>query len=242
MASRFALAAVTGGALGALALVMAPAIGAPRDASPVRPRVSLNTRGGIGSFTPADADPRIVAMMNRASAANTGSSFRFTPVTASAQLGRSLTVAVRARTGGAAPMGQRSALVAPPAAVAIAPIAYNLGVAVGWKRFALSGDIAKVDQPGLGGRENVDVGVSYNTRRWSARVAATAERPTADTPRPLAEQKAYSVDVGGAYRLTRNFDVTAGVRYRRAQNDRLETLTDNRRDSQAVYVGTAFRF
>jgi len=50
----------------------------------------------------------------------------------------------------------------------------------------------------------------------------------------------YSVDLGGAYSLTRNLDVTAGVRYR-SDRDRL-TQADARRDSQAVYVGTAFRF
>jgi hypothetical protein len=35
--------------------------------------------------------------------------------------------------------------------------------------------------------------------------------------------------------------VTGGVRYK-IQHDRLEPLTDQRRDSQAVYIGTAFRF
>jgi hypothetical protein len=47
--------------------------------------------------------------------------------------------------------------------------------------------------------------------------------------------------VGGSYSLTRNFDVTAGVRYK-TERDRLERLKDDRLDSQAVYVGTAFRF
>ena len=50
-----------------------------------------------------------------------------------------------------------------------------------------------------------------------------------------------SLDVGGSFRVARNVDVTAGVRYK-SERDRLETVTDTRRDSQAVYVGTAFRF
>ena len=49
------------------------------------------------------------------------------------------------------------------------------------------------------------------------------------------------VDLGGAYSLTRNFDVTAGVRYSQ-ERDRLRPLTDGKKDSQAVYVGTQFRF
>ncbi len=42
-------------------------------------------------------------------------------------------------------------------------------------------------------------------------------------------------------RSRRNLDVTAGVRYKARDRDRLPPLTDDRRDSQAVYVGTAFQ-
>ena len=48
------------------------------------------------------------------------------------------------------------------------------------------------------------------------------------------------VDVGGAYSLSRRVAVTGGVRYR-IDEDRLRAA-DSRRDSQAVYVGTAFKF
>jgi len=47
--------------------------------------------------------------------------------------------------------------------------------------------------------------------------------------------------VGSAYALTHNLDVTAGVRYRGRQN-RLGPLTDDAQDSQAVYLGTTFKF
>ena len=58
----------------------------------------------------------------------------------------------------------------------------------------------------------------------------------------IAEDEAYSLDVGGAYRIGRNIDVTAGARYR-ISRDRLDPVSrDDRRDSQAVYIGTAFRF
>ena len=59
--------------------------------------------------------------------------------------------------------------------------------------------------------------------------------------RSLDPDRAYSVDVTGSYRLSRNVDLTAGVRLRR-ENDRLAPLTDQQQDSQAVYVGTQFRF
>ena len=68
-----------------------------------------------------------------------------------------------------------------------------------------------------------------------------ADRPTWHAPGTISGKESFSHDVGGADRLTRKRDVTAGVRYRSERNRR-EPLTDTRRDSQAVYVGTAFRF
>ena len=57
----------------------------------------------------------------------------------------------------------------------------------------------------------------------------------------LRKSDNYSVDVGGAYSITRNIALTGGVRYR-IDRDRASALKDDRRDSQAVYVGTAFKF
>jgi hypothetical protein len=57
----------------------------------------------------------------------------------------------------------------------------------------------------------------------------------------IGDKPSYSMDLGGSYSLTRNLDVTAGLRYR-SDRERLAQLKDDRRDSQAVYVGTAFRF
>ena len=133
-------------------------------------------------------------------------------------------------------------LAAASPTVNLAPIAYNLGVSVGWKKFALSGDLAKVDLAGLpGSRESVDLGVSYSTRKFTGRVKAAADRPLPGAPALVEEAPSYSVDVGGSYSLTRNLDVTAGVRYKSERN-RLEQIDAPHHDSQAVYIGTAFRF
>jgi hypothetical protein len=51
-----------------------------------------------------------------------------------------------------------------------------------------------------------------------------------------------TVDVGGSYSLSKNVDVTAGVRYKAQDRDRLAPLPENQRDGQAVYVGTAVKF
>jgi hypothetical protein len=198
-------------------------------------------RGGIGIFTPAAADPKLAAVLARSGLPE--GSFRFTPAEARGG-SHGVTVAVRA-TSSRAVRGRDVAhevAVAAAAPVNLAPISYNLGVSVGWKRLAVSGDVTRVelvDQPGS--RERADIGVSYTGKRLSGRLSASADRPLANTPVLIGDKPSYSIDLGGSYSLTRNLDVTAGVRYR-SEEDRLPKLNESRRDSQAVYVGTAFRF
>jgi hypothetical protein len=238
MRARGTIIAGLAGALCVSALAIAPAIGAPSDRPFLKRVAAAAPRIGIGTFTPAAGDPVLAAALSRAGLS--GSGFRFTPV-ASAGKNRAVTVAVRARAGGAASESDRLNPAA-TASLGIAPVAYNLGAGVGWKRFALSGDVKRIDTGILpGGREGVDLGLSYNAPKWSTRLQVAADRPVGNLPRTIAGSESVSLDVGGAYRLTRNLDVTAGVRYRSERN-RLEPVTDNRRDSQAVYVGTAFRF
>ena len=236
MNARMAISGMIAGALGVAAFAAAPAIGAASDRLfAKRPAVS-GMRGGIGSFTPAAADPRLAAALARTGLTSTG--FRFTPA-ASDGRARAVTVAVRARgTGGAT--GQLLAGTAPT--IGIAPVAYNLGASVGWKRFALSGDVSKIDTGAVpGSREGVDLGVSYNASKWSTRVQVAADRPIGSIPRSISGGESVSLDLGGSYRITRRLDVTAGVRYK-SERERLQNVADQRRDSQAVYVGTAFRF
>jgi hypothetical protein len=235
MRGRKAIAIGGGAALCAALLAVAPAVGAPETLKKVTPQT---LRGGIGTFTPAAADPRLAAALARSGLNATG--FRFTPAAAIGK-GRAVTVAVRARSGTAAPVADATT----PASVAnigIAPVAYNLGVGVGWKRFALSGDVKRIDTGvAPGGREGASAGISYNANKWSTRVQVAADRPVGSAPRTLTGGDSMSLDVGGSYRLTRRLDVTAGLRLRSERN-RLDRLEDERRDSQAVYVGTAFRF
>lgn len=235
------IAGITAGALIASLAVLSPATGAANRDGALRSRGAM-LGDSIGSFTPAATDARLAAALARSGMSNTG--FRFTPAS-SVRFNRSVTVAVRAQSSLTKSTDERTALVA-PSGTSIVPVAYNLGLAVGWRKFALSGDMAQVDIPGFGAgvgkRQAVDVGVSYAaTKRISGRVQVGADRVTGSLPVALTGGSGYSVDVGGSYRLTRNLDVTAGVRYR-ADRDRLVPQADARRDSQAVYVGTAFRF
>jgi len=233
----------TGGAsLAAIALMLAPALAAPSQRTKAsRPTTALGNRP-IGAFTPAVSDPRLAAALARRGT-NLGGDFRFTPSSAPGERSRALRVAVRARADGPMQASRDAGSGAASAISAISPMSYNLGVSVGWRRFAVSGDVAQSDGGLISGvRESAQVGMSYRaTGRLTGRVAVAAERADG-AQRLITADQAYSLDVGGAYSIARNVDVTAGARYRIAR-DRLEPVTrDDRRDSQAVYIGTAFRF
>jgi len=186
------------------------------------------------------ADPRLAAAF--AGRGLGGTSFHFTP-SPTENRGKAVKVAVRARASTPADARRTAAEEAAGPVPTLTPTAYNLGVAVGWKRFALSGDVAKVDSGVMpGSREAAEVGVSYSLKRFTGRLQVGAERSNDPRQRVLPQDSSYSLDVGGSYSIGRNLAVTGGVRYK-IQRDRLEPLAvDDRRDSQAVYVGTAFRF
>jgi hypothetical protein len=195
--------------------------------------------GSIGSFTPAVADPRLAAAFARR---GFQSGFRFTPSAVSQNKSKAVRVAVRARSGLATDVTRIGGDASPAVITAVTPTAYNLGVAIGWRRFALSGDVAKV-QGGIlpGGHEAAEVGVSYSGKKFAGLVEVGAERTDGLQQSVIAPESSYSLDVGGSYSISRRLNLTGGVRYK-IQRDRLAPLADERRDSQAVYIGTAFRF
>jgi hypothetical protein len=220
-------------------LVLPPAFAAGASDTKRRPPAIALSLDNISAFTPATADPRLAAAF--AGRAPSAADFKFTPA-ASKSRPSQLRVAIRART-----TPSRAADIAAAASAgtvgALTPASYNLGVAVGWRRFAVSGDVAKVKapNPALSGREGAMVGVSYSLKKFTGRVAVGADRSDGRKAAVIADPDNYSLDVGGAYSITRNIAVTGGVRYK-IERDRLSTLADQRRDSQAVYVGTAFKF
>jgi hypothetical protein len=223
----------------ALALILAPAMAATQQ-KPKRntaPSISLVK----GTFTPALADPKLAAEFGRRGLQI--GAFHFTPSTTTNFKSKSVRVAIRARAATPAEAIRTASDSSATPVTAITPTAYNLGVAVGWKRFAISGDVAKVQGGAIpGGRQAAEVGVSYSpTPRLTGRLELGADRADASQVRVLPTDSSYSIGVGGSFRLTRNLDLTGGVRYK-VQHDRIQSLADERRDSQAVYVGTAFRF
>ena len=232
---------MTGGkvafALAAAAMVMTPAIGLAA-AGKQRPAPISLSFDKISSFTPASADPRLAAMF--AGRGTSIADFKFTPAAAKGRPSQ-LRVAVRAG-GGATPARPVEVAVASPARTGLAPTQYDLGLAVGWKRFAIAGDVARSSSPDpvIGTRETAVVGVSYNLKRCTGRVAVGGERNDSRVA-PLARPDSMSVDLGASYSISRNIALTGGVRYK-VERDQIPALADDHRDSKAVYVGTAFKF
>ena len=224
-------------AFAAAGLVLTPALAASETKR--RPPAVAVSFDPVATFTPANADPRLAAAF--AGRGGSLSDFKFTPAPAKGRPSQ-VRVAIRARADTPGTLASAAALTS--SVNALTPASYNLGVAVGWRRFAIAGDVARVKDANtaLGGRESAALGVSYSlNKRLTGRVVAGAERGDGRALTPLNKADNYSLDVGGAYSLTRNIAVTGGVRYR-IDHDRLSALKDARRDSQAVYVGTAFKF
>jgi len=222
--------------LAAIAIIAAPAI-AVAAGKPRPPAVAFSF-DPIATFTPASADPRLAAAFAGRGAAT--ETFKFTPAAAKGRPSQ-IRVAVRARSLAPAP-GRSLDVASAPVANALTPASFSLGASVGWKRFALAGDVAKVSSPdpAIGSRNSAVVGVSYNLKKFTGRVALGSERGNGRIA-ALSQPDNVSVDVGAAYNFSRRVAVTGGVRYR-VDQDRVATLADQRRDSQAVYVGTAFKF
>ncbi|HXG81416.1 MAG TPA: hypothetical protein VNJ05_06420, partial [Sphingomicrobium sp.] len=153
--------------LASAALVMTPAIGLAAADKKRPPAISLSF-DKIPTFTPASADPRLAAMF-----AGRGASiadYKFTPAAAAKGRPGQVRVAVRSRGGAPTPARPVEVAVASPISN-LAPAQYDLGVAVGWKRFAVAGNVAssKSPDPVIGTRETAIVGVSYNLKKFTGR-------------------------------------------------------------------------
>lgn len=227
------------GAAGLCALMLAPIASADAKTPRRRAAPSAADAPGFGAFTPAAADPRVAAAFARSglgTGSGQGGAFRFTP-SGNPGSRRAITVAVRARSV----TRPESAKALGLASDGLAPSAYSLGASIGWKRFALSGDVAKVDGGLLPiGRESADFGLSFSGKRWATKLDLTGERSSNDQP-ALGIDQSWSVGLGGSYAFTRSFNVTGGLRYK-TQREQTLNLLDNRRDSQALYLGTTFKF
>ena len=237
-------------AAGAIVLASMPTAGLALGA--LDDRVSLPATGSFAALTPATIDPRLAELVAER---RNGSArlMRFTPAGVAERASRSVTVAIRIDEESARAISVRSGIAsalqqaAGPAAVRIAPARYNLGVSRGYQNFAkapapeLSRALSEAGIPNLADFRP-SPGAREDESRFAARIEVEEEAKAGASPRTIDTRSDQAVDVSGSYRLTRNLDVTAGVRYSQ-ERDRLAPLAEStQQDSQAVYVGTQFRF
>ena len=176
-----------------------------------------------------------------------GRLFPFTPAATPSQSERSVTVAVRVDPTAARAITVRGRSLAEAdndaGHLRIASSGFSLGISRGYRNFAQ--DIA---QPGprttaeLPDLRKYSLTSSHqpDSSRFSPRITLEEKATPGRAPRTFAVEGGQ-VDLGGAYRVTKNLNVTAGVRYSQ-ERERLMPLTDGKQDSQAVYVGTQFSF
>lgn len=203
-------------------------------------------------FTPAGSDPQLARKVAEIVGED---ALRFTPASKPApQRDRTVNFAVRVDDATARILSGRGALEplaksgSIEGALPVAATRYNLGIARGYQSFAqptrsvsaaaVAEGLNDISMPDLSKFESKDDG---KPSRFQSRVALQQEDRAGSAPRTLEGSGTQSVDLGGSYRLSRNLDVTAGVRLSQ-DRDRLGPLTDGMEDDQAVYVGTQIRF
>ncbi len=197
-------------------------------------------------FTPASVDPRLA---QRVASLIGNEGLHFTPAGTANKRDRTITVAVRVDGDVARAISLRSAIDSVVGAgkgiSSIAPTRFDLGVARGYQSFTrpvtLPETVRKLDMPDLARFEPAGPTAAAKPGRFQPRIALEDKGNAGRSEGTLEALGSQTVDVGGAYRLSRNLNVTAGVRLSQ-QRDRIAPLTDSSQDSQAVYVGTQFRF
>lgn len=243
--AAFAAALLAAGSL-VLSPVMVPAFAKPLEKASVKSKSWLNT------FTPSGVDSRLAAKF-AATSGSADSRFPFTLAGSGGNRNRTIIVAARANsrlTAGA--VSVRSAIASEPGAgngLRLSTVDYRLTASKGWQGFALPSapklaakvPLTELGQNGLGkGNFRLDE-TAKKPSKFSTNIKLDQSREAAPPARGSAAAGDYKLDVGGSFSISRKIDVTAGVRYA-SENDRVLPTADNRKDSEAVYVGTKIRF
>jgi hypothetical protein len=205
----------------------------------------------MAPFTPANVDPELARRVQERIAAR-GKALRFTPAGTAGARDSTVTVAVRVDDQTARAISVRSTLASLQgepgrgATPTLAGTRYNLGLARGYQSFAkpqapaATVGLRDIAMPDLADFKPAETRADKPSR-FQPRVALESEIQRGRSRGTLEGLGEQTVDVGGAYRVTRNLDVTAGVRLSQ-ERDRIAPLGEGVEDSQAVYVGTQFRF
>ncbi|WP_337661299.1 hypothetical protein [Erythrobacter sp. Alg231-14] len=231
--------------------------------------VAADDSAAYDMFTPASIDPELAARVAK-KARERGIRFT-PAGTAIVGNERTVTVAVRIDDQSAQAISIRSAQDAKPGLGSglngVTANRFNLGTARGYQSFARtqaanpapsgvslptgleqspvrSGRTVTLSNPAMPDLSEFEP--SRPTRldkpsRLQPRIELEDETVAGRSPNTLDALSSQTVDVGGSFRLSPNFDVRAGVRLSQ-ERDRLDPVANSVQDSQAVYVGTQIRF
>ncbi len=212
-----------------------------------------SSKDWLNTFTPSGVDSRLAAKF-AATPGSVDGRFPFTLAGADSNRNRTIIVAARANsrlTAGAVSVRSAIAASEPGAgnALRLSTVDYRLTASKGWQGFALPSapklaakvPLTELGQSGLGkGGFRLDE-AAKKPSKFSTNIKLDQNREVAPPARGSAAAGDYKLDVGGSFSISRKIDVTAGVRYA-SENDRVLPTADNRKDSEAVYVGTKIRF
>lgn len=209
-------------------------------------------------FTPSGVDSNLAKLHEqRVSDQKSGSDnelFRFTPAGLDKITNRTLTVAARTNTDAPKAVEFKTNLVENSVGknnlAALKTTKYSLKQDKGWKGFQLAAlpKVAVTDTVGTLNRISTDITnfkLNDDKDNKPSKFQSTMRiaKPTEAAPSPLgnAAGEDYVLSLGGSFSISKRIDLTAGVRYDR-QNDIPLASSDDREDSEAVYVGTKIRF
>ncbi|MFO6446518.1 hypothetical protein ACLBKU_05170 [Erythrobacter sp. NE805] len=232
---------------GALALAVPSAgLALAGDALPARAASSIDALG-FGRFTPASVDPALAARVADKARAR---GIHFTPASAPPVTGkRTVTVAIRVDQDAAQIVSVRKLPETMPGrGVGLAALdvsKFQLGAARGYQSFArkvdLSGSVRSLSAPDLAQFKTSAPKSVEKPSRLQPRIELEDREIAGRSPNTLDSVGQQTVGVGGSFRLSRDVNVMAGVRYSQ-ERERIDPLTNSVKDSQAVYVGTQIKF
>lgn len=231
--------------LATVSLVLSP-LAVPVFAAKSVGQAETASKDWLNTFTPSGVDRRLAAKFGTASAV-ANRRFPFTPAGVDANRDRTIIVAARTNsrsTAGA--VSVRSAIAdAEPGAGRVSRLAtidYRLTASRGWQGFAVPKPKLAAPAPlSELGKNGFRLDEGKKPSKFSTSISIDKDRDVAPPARGSASPGDYKLDVGGSFSISRKIDVTAGVRYA-SENDRVIPAADNRKDSEAVYVGTKIRF
>jgi hypothetical protein len=246
----WAVSSLLAGSL-AFSPILFPALASKLTANDVKASKSL-----LNIYTPAGVDRELAAKFNRLDSGRNAvvsksSLFPFTPVGIDRGVNRTMTIATRVDSplSANAVSIRNIAKVDAPAngtSISLNKSDFSLKAARGWQGFnmALAQKFAVkapvLDIPAFGGFRLEDASPAKKSR-FKTNVNLALAREATPSPRGNAAAGEYKVGLESSFSLSRRIDLTAGLRYT-SERDRIVPALDDRKDSEAVYVGTKIRF